>query len=694
MSQKFKLMISLAIFLGLLASPSFAATTYWLGDANNGLWHDANNWDLSVPNLNTDAMIMDPNADVLIDAVGQGVAALTLNATLTITSNGTLESTTGNKTIGNFPADTGVMNLNGGTVTVSNGNVEVGRYGNGTLNINSGLFDTSVGWQVFVGRWDSSTGHIQLDGGHLKTNFIDLNGPKASMDITGGKLTCIGNREGGIGTWVSQGKLTGYGDPANVVYSYDPGTNLTTVTAISSSDFVVVDDFDSYGSDPNLKAVWGSSAIYDPNNKGVTGRSMEIRGGTFVSRTTPFIDWTQSGVKSLQIRIHGDENNTSAAFQLSVALDDGTTSYSVNYQGTPDDLIEGDWLPFNLWAVDLSDFQGVDLTNVTQITITLGGTSSEKVLIDDIELYKPVCLAEKLLGDLNNDCNVDGLDLGLLVNDWLEEDYLVNASGSSPAGLLAWYKFDHMGTDDQVIDSSGNGYDGTITGGFDGIWETNTGYDGGGCIVFDGTYGAQLPSVLFNTLSDELTISVWVNGDVNAQPSTNVLFHGEDSGSSADRILFSNCPNGDGGIYYHSGYKTSDPAYDIVFYKTRLSSEFEGTWNHYIFVTNAVTGKQCIYFNGELKAINETAFAPITTVTDFVIGCNVAASSMFYNGRLDDFRIYNRALTQEEILYLAGRGSITQPILSEADIDDDGAVSFPDFAEIASKWLDIDIKWP
>ena len=64
-----------------------------------------------------------------------------------------------------------------------------------------------------------------------------------------------------------------------------------------------------------------------------------------------------------------------------------------------------------------------------------------------------------------------------------------------------------------------------------------------------------------------------------------------------------------------------------------------------------------------------------------------------YHGKIDEFRVYDRALSQGEILTLAEKTSATQPVVSIADINGDGTVNLADFASVAQNWLDLSF-WP
>jgi hypothetical protein len=74
----------------------------------------------------------------------------------------------------------------------------------------------------------------------------------------------------------------------------------------------------------------------------------------------------------------------------------------------------------------------------------------------------------------------------------------------------------------------------------------------------------------------------------------------------------------------------------------------------------------------------------------------------YFDGELDEVRIYDRALTQAEIAYLADEtpddGQLYIPVPSVANISDEEpegsrAVNFKDFALLISDWLDEEL-WP
>jgi hypothetical protein len=62
----------------------------------------------------------------------------------------------------------------------------------------------------------------------------------------------------------------------------------------------------------------------------------------------------------------------------------------------------------------------------------------------------------------------------------------------------------------------------------------------------------------------------------------------------------------------------------------------------------------------------------------------------FFPGKVDDVKIWNRALTGPEIGWLAG---YTSAFSVAADLHQDGVINFKDFAKLADSWLE-QILWP
>ncbi|MBN1846627.1 MAG: lamin tail domain-containing protein [Sedimentisphaerales bacterium] len=95
-----------------------------------------------------------------------------------------------------------------------------------------------------------------------------------------------------------------------------------------------------------------------------------------------------------------------------------------------------------------------------------------------------------------------------------------------------------------------------------------------------------------------------------------------------------------------------------------------------------------LYVNGQKEVISQQASLPVQTTTNENVLLGVYRDQdgimrSFFDGRLDDIRIYNRPLSGQEIQVLAALGG---PSAGGADLDGIQGVGMGDFARLASHW--------
>jgi len=121
-------------------------------------------------------------------------------------------------------------------------------------------------------------------------------------------------------------------------------------------------------------------------------------------------------------------------------------------------------------------------------------------------------------------------------------------------------------------------------------------------------------------------------------------------------------------------------------------ADWEGQWNHYVFVINAAEGTRSIYHNGRLVAFGWTPDPAAGMENGFItIAAYWEGIKGKYIGHMDDFRIYNRALSSAELGYLAGKSEVY--FETQADLFNDGKVDFKDYSMLADSWLEQEL-WP
>ncbi|MCK4959159.1 MAG: LamG domain-containing protein, partial [Planctomycetes bacterium] len=342
------------------------------------------------------------------------------------------------------------------------------------------------------------------------------------------------------------------------------------------------------------------------------------------------------------------------------------------------DLVQEDWEGWQTWDVDLAAF-GVDLTDVTKLIIGINSGSEVTpsqdygyVSFDDIILYPPRCKPEYVATSFNYDCTTDEDDLEVINDAWLEREYNVVAV-APVGGLQAYYMFDETsGT--TAADASGNVNNATVDAAGAGAWDTTGGRGGSGCLAFDGTFGVSIPSAVFAGITDAVSISVWVKDDAAVNPE------------SVGRAEFG------------AGPRDPNEWWDRVTWIQDSPEDYVGQWNHYCFVKDVSTGFMWMYHNGVMVSRDKRAAQPIGVGGwgSSKIGASTDGDSGYYVGRMDDFQIYDYALSHAEVVSLSGLSDVDQPlqpVLSPVDPVADGIINLFDIGRLGESWM-LEELWP
>ncbi len=233
------------------------------------------------------------------------------------------------------------------------------------------------------------------------------------------------------------------------------------------------------------------------------------------------------------------------------------------------------------------------------------------------------------------------------------------SNGLGAAGPLGWWNFNDASAPATALDVSGNARHGTVTNAlYSADAEGRTGAAGDRSMVFAGNGVVNIPAAAtgaFDAMStrDALTISLWIYGAANA-PVQNFAFYGSsDPGGAGTRILNAHLPWSDSVIYWDTA-NCCDPSQHRVSIGEPDSSKWKGQWNHYAFVKNRDV-KQ-IWQNG-LLLLEATNTADLPPFRSFLIGAQTTGGGTGYAGRMDDFAMWDGALTDGQIAALANGAS-------------------------------------
>jgi len=216
------------------------------------------------------------------------------------------------------------------------------------------------------------------------------------------------------------------------------------------------------------------------------------------------------------------------------------------------------------------------------------------------------------------------------------------------SGLVGSWSFDES-TGTTVHDSSGNGNNGTLINA--PLW-----WNGkfGTALNFDGTDDyVEIPHNETLT-SSNFTIEAWIylSSDV-VGTQARIVSKQETISKSYSFDIFGNGYGGSTGNQLLSSIGTGATWYNFLS-TTHLSNQ---TWYHVAGTQEGTNSK--IYIDGQLDKNGTTSTQTANNTGVLTIGCQKQTgtnATYFFNGTIDEVRIYNRALSQQEI-----QGDMTIP---------------------------------
>jgi hypothetical protein len=513
----------------------------------------------------------------------------------------------------------------------------------------------------------------------------------------------------------------------------DESNGVTTykgdVWSFTTDSHLTVDDFDSYATPTALWDVWddywvnlSGSEVFIEQGIVRDGNSLKflydgdttIKGvyvGSVIDANIIDLaigpDWTVSDARALVLNFYGHPDNSATVNdKMWVELEDTSSNTGVViYDGDPNDVKEAEW---HEWNIDLGIFDacGVSLTNLDKVhlgfgnfyrtgQVEKGGTGT--VYFDDIQVWPQRCVpAESSAADFTGDCVVNGLDLDIMLAEWLAHDGSVLATAPTDVNLVARWEFEG-----NYNDSNGTNH-GVPYGDAEWVSDPVRGYvlscDG------DDDYveipGSNTPGGVFDITSD-ITVSAWINFDELKNNWPAIIAKGDDTESW--RLARSGTPGtGDtiefcaSGVILYYDYGELNPYGNV----TGNVPVADGQWHHVAGVYDG--SKICLYVDGIVDTCLDASGSFNSSTYNVWIGSN-PVSLQGWTGLIDDVRVYNAALTPGNIAVLAGKeGYIYVPLsipagqVNVVPKDPPGApfdpnnldiINFLDYGKLAENWL-------
>ena len=200
-----------------------------------------------------------------------------------------------------------------------------------------------------------------------------------------------------------------------------------------------------------------------------------------------------------------------------------------------------------------------------------------------------------------------------------------------------------------VKDYSGNGYNGTIN---DATWTENGVV--GGAYYFGGSKDhirTSLPAVFNDMTRNDFTVSLWLNStDITAQHRVAV-----EGGNDKNFFIITqiNSQLHFGVVEYGADGKT-------VTRSVRSEDLLSNTWYHVACTWDASQKSQAIFINGVKSTEPGNRSFSQGTQNNLAIG-HGTTSSRFWYGYIDEFQIFDRVLSDEQIyqIYISAKDGLT-----------------------------------
>ena len=129
-------------------------------------------------------------------------------------------------------------------------------------------------------------------------------------------------------------------------------------------------------------------------------------------------------------------------------------------------------------------------------------------------------------------------------------------------------------------------------------------------------------------------------------PFNSYIFEGRDT--NGYRVVNCHLPWSNSRVYWDAGNNATN-SYDRINEIASLS-DFSGKWNHWAFTKDIGSGEMKAFLNGSLFMSGNSKTKSMAGIKKFRIGGNAAANfNGVYDGKIDEFRVWNKALDSNTI---------------------------------------------
>jgi len=422
-----------------------------------------------------------------------------------------------------------------------------------------------------------------------------------------------------------------------------PASYLSDIWSFTTQDYFAVDDFESYDDDCHRiffawQDGWGHNGGESIDDCDVPAYGGNGTGAIVGADQAPFAEKTivHSGSQSMPMGYDGAGSEAQREFTAPQDWTKGGAQFlALSFAGNPVGNASGDvYVKINgvkkvvsptatalqspVWSLGIVDLASVstNLSSVRNLAVGVDSSGTGTVYIDDIRLY-PVA-----------------------------PEVLVPVDPGT-GNLQALYAMEN-----NLQDSTGSGYDGTTPDLAASYTDGPMGLGTALALAAD-DFAQQYVELPIGPLVSRLrssTFAAWVDYvsagdnwvrifDFGNSNSAGYMFLCPSTGTGGGPLRFAITPTGGGGESFMEAPR-SLPA----------------GWHHVAVAIDAVSMTMQLYLDGAVVAQGATGTLPadLGNTTQNWLGRSQYDADGLFTGGIDDLRIYDRALSQEEILYLAG----------------------------------------
>jgi Pentaxin family. len=210
-------------------------------------------------------------------------------------------------------------------------------------------------------------------------------------------------------------------------------------------------------------------------------------------------------------------------------------------------------------------------------------------------------------------------------------------------------------------------------------------------MYFDGTSRIEVPSSSSLNLVNNKTLSCWlyIPSTVSLNLYPTLISKPEPLYSATYNLQLNETSGYTSDLRYKFDYYFASSYSHYQVYSKQLYTNYKDKWLHIVASYDSLSGYSKIYFNGMISdSIYIGKKTANSSTTPLYIGCGGQFTSSngyktCFTGKMDDVRLYNRAITKDEVYQLYMEGQCTNSIKSDTTTY---SVSTESFKSISPKF--------